>query len=117
MVTKGDPTSVILRGYVATLYNWRQYNADLGNGADGWQATASNSPHFLLQMARLGPSQPSAGAMHRNKRDPMRGGFGGEPVEILAFSKIPPRFSFTALVPVVRANRDSVSSHGFMELQ
>jgi hypothetical protein len=53
MVTKGDSTSVILRGYEANLYNWSHNNADLGNGADGWQATASDSPNFLLTMSRI----------------------------------------------------------------
>ncbi len=55
MVTKDDATSVILQGYATTLYNRKQYNADLGNGADGWQATASDSPIFLLMMRPLAP--------------------------------------------------------------
>ncbi len=48
LVTKGEPTSVILRNYAVDSHTGDTYNADLGNGADGWQVTAIRSPHFLF---------------------------------------------------------------------
>ncbi len=46
VITKVGPTSVILRLTVQITRTELTYNADLGNGADGWQATASTAPIF-----------------------------------------------------------------------
>jgi hypothetical protein len=51
LVTKGEPTSVILRNYGVGSHTGNTYNADLGNGADGSQATAIRSPHFFLPLS------------------------------------------------------------------
>ncbi len=62
------------------------YNADLGNGADGWQATAIRQPQFFVRDAPLrGLSQPSAAVTHRSQGGSTGGCSGGEPVGRLAF--------------------------------
>ncbi len=93
-------------------------NADLGNGADGWQATASDSPIFLLAMASLSPGapQPSCRGTHRNEGD----GCAAAPERMRRRpAREAPATAFRLIprVPVLHAEGDSPLRTGLMDLQ
>jgi hypothetical protein len=66
-ITKVAPTSVILRFRVCIVTTENTYNADLGNGADGRQATAPTAPIFFVVNLpdSAVPPQPSGPHAHR----------------------------------------------------